>query len=179
MKSSFASLLLIALSTKPSGICRQVYGMNPFPEYAVIAEHLKQHTRPDEKIAVLGSEPAIYFLADRRPATPYLCIYEAMKPHAFAGAMQKEVIRCLEQSSPRALVFVEVPTSWGSTPQSDPTLLQWLKVFIPEHYRLDGVVDLISESKIVIRWGDAAREYRPESPYRVWIFLRKNEAGLP
>ena len=48
--------------------------MNPFPEYPVIAEFLKSHTRPGERFAVLGSEPALYFLANsttfKIPADP-------------------------------------------------------------------------------------------------------------
>ncbi|MBI4025522.1 MAG: hypothetical protein HY360_11115 [Verrucomicrobia bacterium] len=169
--------LIWGLTRNPEEISRMVYGMNPFPEYAAVAEYVRQHTRPEDKAAVIGSEPAIYFLADRRPATPYLCVYEMMKPHAFANRMQQEAIRCIEQSRPRCVVLVslDISTSWGVTPRSDPTFFRWLEPWLRAHYTLNGVADLISERETVFRWDAAARSYRPKSPYILLVFLRKEQ----
>lgn len=165
---------LLGINRKPDEICRLVYGINPFPEYPVIADYIKSHTKPDEKVAVLGSEPSIYFLADRRPAMPYLCVYEMMKPHAFAHTMQQEAIHCIETTRPRYMVLVDVPTSWGISEGSDPTFQEWLLAYRQQHYTCEGIIDLISENHVVIRWGDEALSYKPESLYTIMILARKD-----
>jgi hypothetical protein len=166
--------LLLGYSRKPAEISRLVYGMNPFPEYQAIADYIRRETRTDERVVVVGSEPALYFLSDRRPASPYLCVYEMMKPHAHARRMQEEAIRCIEKFRPRCMVIVDVPTSWGIKPGADPLFQKWLQEYGPKHYFLDGVVDLISETETVFRWGDAARSYRPRSEFKVLVFKRKD-----
>ena len=51
----------------PVAACRATYGGNPFPEAIKIADDIQHHTSPDEhRIAVLGSEPEIYFYSHRR-----------------------------------------------------------------------------------------------------------------
>lgn len=160
---------------KPDTICRTVYGMNPFPEYPAIAEYVRTHSEPGDTLAVLGSEPGIYFLADRRPASPHVCVYEMHKPHAYAREMQTEAIRTIEKAMPPCVVLINAPTSWGIMPQSDPTFYKWSGEFLKRHYTLDGVMDLISEDEVVTKWGDDARSYKRQSPYSVLIFKRLGE----
>ena len=56
---------------------------NPFVECPVIAEYLKKNTGPDDTIAVLGSEPEIFFDARRRSATGYIYTYGLVEDAAF------------------------------------------------------------------------------------------------
>ena len=44
-----------------------MYAGNPFSESLVIADYLSRHSTPDQQIAVLGSEPQLYFYAKRTP----------------------------------------------------------------------------------------------------------------
>jgi len=46
-----------------------IYSDNPFAESVKIADYLREHTSRDDTIAVLGSEPEIYFMRSgiRRP----------------------------------------------------------------------------------------------------------------
>ena len=48
---------------------RMAYGTNPFAEAEKIGEYLRSQTTLDDTIAVLGSEPEIYFYAHGRSAT--------------------------------------------------------------------------------------------------------------
>src|SRR5206468_4584040 len=48
------------LSQLPSDVLRMIYGPNPFPQAARIAEYLEAHTNHTDTIAILGSEPEIY-----------------------------------------------------------------------------------------------------------------------
>jgi len=59
----------------PLTACRAVYGNNPFPEAQVISEYLNQHSSPNARIAVIGSEPEVYFYSRRHSATGYIYTY--------------------------------------------------------------------------------------------------------
>src|SRR4029434_4286368 len=48
---------------------RMIYPEAPFVESVRIAEYLRKHTTRNDTIAVLGSEPQIYFYSDRHSAT--------------------------------------------------------------------------------------------------------------
>ena len=48
-------------SWTPQQACRRIYGPNPFLECPLIADYLSQHTTPDQTVAVIGSEPEVYF----------------------------------------------------------------------------------------------------------------------
>ncbi len=166
--------LLLGWQKNSAAICRLVYSINPFPEAVIVAKYLRQHTQPHEKIAIFGSEPEIYFLADRPPAMPYFYVYEMMKPHPFAKKMQHEAIHCIETSRPSWVVFVNIPLSWLRHPDSDPTFVHWFPSYLHQHYLLEGVVDLVSPIKTMFYWGNDARAYHPKSPYTLLIFMRKD-----
>ena len=79
--------------------CRYMYFPNPFPESIAIAEYIRNHSAPDSTIAVLGSEPQIYFYAHRRSATSYLYTYSLMENHKYALTMQQEMIQEIEATN--------------------------------------------------------------------------------
>ena len=102
-----------------------VYGDSPFPESFRIADYLREHTSPDDKIAVLGSEPEIYFYSRRHSATGYIYTYPLMEPQKYARRMQEEMIREIEQRNPKYLVSVVMNDSWLQRPGSDPLIFTW------------------------------------------------------
>ena len=57
------------LSMSGRELSRVRYGSNPFIESVEIARYIRDHTDEADRIAVLGSEPEIYFYAQRRSAT--------------------------------------------------------------------------------------------------------------
>ena len=59
----------------PVDACRMIYPESPFPESIRIAEYIREHTGRDDTIAVLGSEPQIYFYSKRHSATGYIYMY--------------------------------------------------------------------------------------------------------
>mgnify|MGYP003299295094 CR=1 FL=1 len=77
----------------PLFACRSMYGANPFPEALKIAEYLRNHSSPAARIAVLGSEPEIYFYAARHSATGYIYMYPLMEPQPFAERMRDRNVR--------------------------------------------------------------------------------------
>src|SRR5262249_47493222 len=80
----------------PADASRMIYPESPFVESIRIAEHLRKHTSPSDTIAVLGSEPQIYFYSDRHSATGYIYGYGLMEAQKYASQMQQEMIREIE-----------------------------------------------------------------------------------
>ena len=85
--------------------CRVIYNGNPFLECPQIAEHLNGETTPDDTIAVLGSEPEIFFDSQRRSATGYIYTYGLVEEQPLAPQMQQEMIDEIEANKPKFIVF--------------------------------------------------------------------------
>lgn len=154
----------------PIAACRSVYGSNPFPEAIPVARYLKANTPAGASIAVIGSEPEIYFYAQRHSATGYIYTYPLMEDHRYAERMQEEMISEIEQARPEFVVFVNVPISWVRRPTSPSLIFDWASKYLTSQYELNGVADILDESHYV--WGDDAKAYNPISPYRLQIFRR-------
>lgn len=157
-------------SMSPHQAARSLYSANPFPEAEKIGEYLRQNSAPGDRIAVLGSEPEIYFYARRRAATGFIYTYPLMEDQAFAAKMQAQMISEIEAANPAFLVFVDVPYSWLRRPNSDPAIFEWFDKYRSK-YELTGIADILQDTQY--RWDDAARTYQPLSPFTVRIFRRK------
>lgn len=153
-------------------VSRKIYGLNPFPESLEIAEYIKRNTQKDDRIAVIGSEPQIYFYSDRRSATAYIYTYDLMKTHPYALKMQNEMIQQIESADPKFLIFVNVRTSWLPRPDSNTTILEWFEQY-KNKYEAVGIVDIISMDKTVFRWDKEVQGYSPQSDFWLVVLKRK------
>ena len=127
------------LRMSPLAAAWTTYGSNPFPEALDVGEYLKLHTTSDARIAVLGSEPEIYFYADRRSATGYIYTYGLMEPSPYAAEMQKAMIAEIEAAQPQYVVLVNVAPSFGRLPGSETRIFRWMDNYLPAHYDLVGI----------------------------------------
>jgi 4-amino-4-deoxy-L-arabinose transferase-like glycosyltransferase len=160
------------LRAEPEVIARAVYGSNPFPESKVIADYIQVNSSPDDKIAVLGSEPQIFFYANRRSATGYIYTYGLMEIHEYNIEMQEEMIAEIEKNKPRFLVFCNIPTSWLSRPASPRLIFDWFNKYIQLGFELSGVADIISQDLTVYKWGEDARKYQRKGKDYILIFKK-------
>jgi hypothetical protein len=158
----------------PTTACRSVYGANPFPEALDIASYIRSHTAESARIAVLGSEPEIYFYSHRHSATGYIYTYGLMEPQKYAFTMQQEMIHEVESAQPEFLVFVGIQTSWLARPGSpqEVAFFTWAQRFIAENYEPAGMVDFFS-SGTQYRWGDETALQQPRSPLYVEVLKRR------
>jgi len=159
----------------PAQISRAVYGVNPFPESLEIARYLNEHATEEDRIAVVGSEPQIYFYAGRRAATGYIYTYALMENHGYALKMQREMIREIESARPKFLIFVNVPTSWLVRPNSDTVIFQWFNQYCRAHYGIVGIVDILSKDGTEYRWDRGVDGYAPRSQYWLSVYERRSE----
>ena len=84
-----------------------IYGLNPFSESLKIAQYIRDHTKKEDKVAVLGSEPQIYFYSQRKSATRHLYVYPLMEKHVYTRKMQNEMIREIESAQPKFVVMAK------------------------------------------------------------------------
>jgi hypothetical protein len=159
----------------PIRVSKNIYGFNPFSESVEIAKFIKAGSKPADRIAVLGSEPQIYFYSQRHSASGHIYMYGLMEQHDYALSMQKEMIHEIETSHPKFVVVVSVPMSWPVQLNSDKFIIGWRDSYVQGNYRLVGVVDIISFDKTVYQWYDSVKKYIIQSPSYVLIFERKED----
>ncbi len=155
----------------PEQVSRAIYGRNPFPESVEVARYIREHSAVGDRVAVVGSEPQIYFYAARRSATGYIYTYPLMELQPYAPAMQREMIKEIETAAPRFLVFVSATRSWIARPGSDQTIFGWFEAYQRGFTRV-GVVDIPAQRQTEYRWGDAAAGYAPRSDVWLMVFER-------
>ncbi len=117
------------LALPPDQALRSVYGSNLFAETAQAADYLKAHTRKDARVAVLGSEPEIYFLSRRRSATGYIYMYPLMEQQPYALKMQEDMIGEIERARPEYVVYVDDPLSWLARRGSVRKIFEWWNAY--------------------------------------------------
>jgi len=131
------------LGMSPAEAMRSVCGTTLFSEAARAADYIRNHSPPGARIAVLGSEPEIYFYARRRAATGhlYLYMYPLMEPHSFALKMQQDMIAEIERTRPEFLVYVDDPYSWLQRPDSERRILEWWQDYWGKHLDLVQTIE--------------------------------------
>lgn len=127
--------------------CRIAYGSNPFPESIRIAEYLRDHSSPGDTIAILGSEPQIYFYSRRHSATGYIYTYALMEAQGYAPQMQEEMINEIELARPRYLISVAIGSSWSRHSDSDSSIFTWANEYLNQHYKVVGFVNTLSADR--------------------------------
>lgn len=177
----FAAALLLSLVMQrdvlfrmtPIQVSRELYGVEPFPEAVPVAQYIRDRTRPEERIAVLGSEPEIYFYARRHSATSFLYVEPLVEPQPFALHMQDDMIGELEHNSPAYVVRFPIVETLNLGAQSPARIYQWWADYGPSHYQLVGIADILDDGNSVYRWDAAATTYQPQSLYHLAVYRRK------
>ncbi len=159
----------------PAKLSRSVYGANPFPESIEIARFIESHSVMTDRVAVLGSEPQIYFYSKRHAATGHIYVYGLMEIHDYSLSMQKEMINEIVSSDPKFIVVVPIATSWLIRPESEKYILRWLDDYVRGNYTLVGVADIISAETTVYKWFTDAQGYAIRSPSHVLVFEKNRK----
>jgi len=170
----FRHPLVLLHSTPDEAVVRRYPG-NPFVESREIGRYLGAHSMPTDTIAVLGSEPEIFFYAQRRPASGYIYMYDLIALQPWAVEMQNDMISQIEQARPKFLVFVRDDPSWiglpGAPRASDANLNKWALAFASSNYSPAGLV-LVAPTPVYF-WGTNAFR-QPAAPPFISI-LQRNE----
>ncbi len=162
-------------SLDPASAMKTTYGANPYFSAMKIGDYLRQHSPPAARIAVLGSEPEIYFYAQRHSATGYLYMYSLIVRQKYTDRMQQELMREVATNQPEYLVYVDVPDSWGEDRERAPqaySFLAWLRQFSASNYEVTAVSRL-DEPSIQAKT-DTATVFASNTP-AIYLLKRKTE----
>lgn len=166
----------------PVDASRMIYPEAPFVESVRIAEYLREHTTRNDTIAVLGSEPQIYFYSDRHSATGYIYTYGLMENQKYANQMQQEMIREIELARPKFLISVVMPDSWLQRPESERLIFTWANEYAAQNYTVAGFVNLVAPGKTDYYFDDVPQSV-PQLGKYILIYQRKSqkndEARMP
>lgn len=163
----------IYFTETPYEACREIYGTSPFPEAVAIGDFIRANSAPNARVAVLGSEPEIYFYAQRHSATGYIYTYPLTEEQRFASTMQEEFIREVESVAPEFVVYVLIDRSWLRRAHSDDHIFHWADAYTRQQYSLVGIADG-GANHDVFRWGRDAWAYRPRRPDVVLVYRRSH-----
>jgi hypothetical protein len=145
---------------------REMYIGDGFPEAAAAANYIRDHSSTQDRVAIIGSEPEIYFLSRRRSATGYIYMYPLMEKQKFALRMQSDMIHQIEDTQPKIVVFVDTLSSawdigWNAS-EPHMNLFLWIRSYLAAHYNLMAEVPI--QGSVDNLWG---------LPCRYYIFERK------
>ena len=166
-----------------SEITRHTYGLNPFLESIEISHYIKENTDEGDVIAILGSEPQIYFYSKRKSATRFTHVYPLMEEHSYARVMQTEMIKEIENSEPKYILVVNVSTSWLLQKKSSRKLLAWSQGYLEKKYKMSGAVEISFEKDSTYFFDDQAIEsylnslknnFNLQNKRTVFIFKKKD-----
>ncbi len=157
-----------------SEVSQIIYNGSPFVESIAVSDYIRGHSSPEARIAVIGSEPQIYFYSHRRSATGYIYIYPLNEPQSNAHAMQLDMIHEIESVKPQYLVWVGFTNSWLVWPNTDPTLSEWGGQYIKKFYVKTGIVDDSTKGYAVYVWDDDARNYPTPQGQHITVYRRND-----
>lgn len=173
--SNLNALKKYYFNTNSTQLLRQVYGLNPFPESKVIADKLNTMLKPEDKIAVFGTEIQMYFYTNRISPSRFAGSGALLEfPIKKAEDWQKEFMNDVEKANPRFLVFYSHAISWLAHPKVNNLIFPWFDKFSAEKYNLIGYADMYDNTTNYV-WAPNIDMINnpPKSQYRIFVFERK------
>jgi hypothetical protein len=158
----------------PLQATRVCYSLNPFPEAVQVAEYIRQHTTPADKIMVFGSEPEIYFEAQRHSASGYIYTYSLGEDQPYWPTMQKQMMQEVEANRPAYVILVNISFSWLLDPRSPQAaaIRSSIKQYVSTGFDQVGIVE-VAEPESHYFWGEESEAHHlPGS--EILIFKRKS-----
>lgn len=150
----------------------------PFVESYAVAQYVKTVTGKSDRIQVLGSEPQIYFYADRISASGYIYMYPLMEEQPFAEQMQEQMLKQLLAERPSYLILVDDLSSWLAVSEKGQAFREKLNSFVAGGYELDGVAAVSRENESFYVFGERSRQFLPNTSSRILVYkLKKGGEG--
>lgn len=155
----------------PNKAVEQIYASTIFGDTRAAADLISKNTSADARIAVIGSEPEIYFYSGRRSATGHIYTYALMETHPYALTMQDEMIRQIEEAKPEYVVFVQNQHSWLRRPESEKKIFDWWQTYWSKNLEL---VQTITTSQGAEELSEKTPEVAGKSGNLLLVLKRKH-----
>jgi hypothetical protein len=158
----------------PAEVCRASYSSNPFWESVEIGRYIREHSAPDARIMVFGSEPEIYFYAHRHSASGFIYMYDLVQLNNYASQFQREMIAEIEAAKPQFMVVVNISSSWLNRHGSDETMNDWAMDYMRRLYEGIGMIYIYPDHSDYV-WGPESVKGRSDTPYVLAVYRRKDQ----
>lgn len=155
-------------------ILREVYGINPFPESKIIADKLNTLMKPEDKLAVFGTEIQMYVYTNKKSPSRFAGSGALLEfPVAQSKDWQIEFIGDVEKATPKYLVFFSHPISWMANPKTENLIFPWFDKFTASNYKLIGFADMLGNTTNYVWEPDIDMTNNPpKSKYKIFVFER-------
>jgi hypothetical protein len=159
----------------PLEVSRTLYGP-PFAEVIPVADYLKKNMPLKDTVAVLGSEPEIFFLSNRRSASGYIYLYSLTEPQPLASQMRTQFISEIQTARPKYMVVVNDRGSWYSvitsqSLESAAYLQKWWANY-STNYALASTVEFFDDKPSKFIWDNSSPNVA-NFTYGMLIYRRK------
>ena len=141
--SGFARLPLLVAAVSfwplaPAETMRRIYPGNPFHVMPEVAREIASQSQPHETVFVFGTEPELYFYAERVAASKYIHLFPLFGPFTTAADRQRETLAQLERARPAVIVWLG--NRMFRDPVRDGGLVDWMEETIARDYRHHAVI---------------------------------------
>ena len=140
---AFVQPIVIAVSiwlASSAEAIQQIYPGNPFEVMPGLAREIAAVTEPSDTVFIFGSEPELFFYAERRSASRYIHLFPLYGPWATALDRQREVARGLQAAPPGVILLI--PNALFNESGTEQHLVRWLREYIETDYRLHATIRL-------------------------------------
>ena len=118
---------------------KAMYLAEAFAECQEVGHYIREHSAPEDRIEVIGSEPEIYFYARRHSVSGYIYMYDLVREQPYAPLMRREFMEDVETRQPRFLVLVNAGASWMPWPRTARPFIDWINRYPGQFYELIGL----------------------------------------
>lgn len=156
-------------------IMRQVYGNNPFPETMDIANFLNTKMKPEDQLAVFGSEPELFIYTNKTSPTRHIFFSTIVASIPEHKQFQREFVKDIETSKPKYFVFYRHSVSLLVQANTDQFVFEWANKYLAENYKVIGLVDMpdgqLNGTNV---FDESVNTYQPKGQNLIYIFERKS-----
>lgn len=135
----FCSLIGEQFFLNPLNLDKMVYGHDcNFAEALLIADKVKQYTKPGDRIFVAGAEPQIYYFSQRISSSRFNMTWPLYLNTPWREQYQKQAVEDLKNNLPPIIVLPLANSAlWAGT--STPTIfIDFLEKELENNYHLVG-----------------------------------------
>jgi hypothetical protein len=153
---------------------KAMYLAEGFVECQEIGNYIRTHSLPQDRLVVFGSEPEIYFYAQRHSVSGYIYMYDLVRDQPYAPAMQREFMNNVETLKPQFLVLVQVGTSWMPWLKETDPFMDWIKQYPGQFYELISLAE-VDQTTSAYFWDRDSIDRHINTPTSVLLY-RRNRA---
>ena len=151
---------------------KAMYLAEAFVECQQVGNYIREHSGPEDRIAVIGSEPEIYFYARRHSVSGYIYMYDLVREQPYAPRMRREFMDDVESLKPRFLVLVNSGASWMPWPAEAKPFVDWINRYPGQFYELIGLAAVYQNDSAYF-WDRDGIAKHLDTASSVFVFRRK------